>query len=145
MIGERAKDLGLVVENSPGVYEPTGEEFPKELIDFLIFYKLLIIICKLCIAKFDEGKILEEMKKIQVKYDAIFVKVDSARMKVETLAKVLPSFVEDNSLPEIIAPFEKSAKDLTEVRKKMVPEYAGTQYQIPSEVYTTKIHNKRAW
>ena len=46
--------LGIVTESEPGKYEPTGIEFPKKLIDFLIFYKLLIILCKLYIAKHDE-------------------------------------------------------------------------------------------
>lgn len=71
LIGDRAIGLGIVVEKEPGVYEPTGEEFPKDLVDFLIFYKLLIILCKLIIAKYDEGKILDGLKKIQVKKDDI--------------------------------------------------------------------------
>ena len=62
LLGERAKNLGMVKEkaqNAEGVieYEPTGTEFPKDKIDFLVFYKLLIIIVKLCIAKHEEAKI----------------------------------------------------------------------------------------
>lgn len=65
-------------------------------------------------------------------------------MKVTNLEKVLPSFVEDHSLQEIMAPFEKSSNELTEVRKVMVPEYAGDKYEVPSAVYVSKFKNKRA-
>ena len=73
LVGEFAVKLGIVKvkEGSVGEYEATGEEFPKNLIDFLIFYKLLIIICKLCIAKHDEGLILGAIKKCQEQQDII--------------------------------------------------------------------------
>lgn len=60
------------------------------------------------------------------------------------MEKVISSFVEDPTLPEIMAPFEKSANELTEVRKAMVPEYAGAKYEIPSAVFVSQHKNKRA-
>lgn len=65
LIGKRAVALGIVQETSKDVYDATGEEFPKDKIDFLIFYKLLLILCKLCIAKHDERKILDRLNKHQ--------------------------------------------------------------------------------
>ena len=102
MVGERAKGLGLVVENEPGVYEPTGEEFPKDLIDFLIFYKLLVILCKLFIAKFDEGKFKKIEKECQDRYDDLKKLVDTAAMKVNNLKKVAESFAEDLTIEETV-------------------------------------------
>ena len=66
LIGKRAKALGIVKDGEEeGKYEPTGKEFPKSLIDFIIFYKLLIILCKLCIAKHDENLITKGIAKTQ--------------------------------------------------------------------------------
>jgi hypothetical protein len=52
-------------------------------------------------------------------------------MKVNNLKAVLPSFAEDSSIPELMAPYEKSAKALTEVRNAMVPEFAGQEKRQP--------------
>jgi hypothetical protein len=73
LIGERAKKLGIVQDKAgaPGEYEATGTEFPKNLVDFLIFYKLLIILCKLCIAKHDEALITEAIRRCQEQQDKI--------------------------------------------------------------------------
>lgn len=71
LIGDRAVKLGIVQEKSAGEYEPTGAEFPKDLIDFLIFYKLLIIVCKLCIAKHDEALITEGIRRSQTQQDKL--------------------------------------------------------------------------
>jgi hypothetical protein len=65
LVGERAIKIGILKKNAIGELEPTGEEFPKNMVDFLIFYKLLIIICKLCIAKHDEALITKAIEKTQ--------------------------------------------------------------------------------
>ena len=52
LLDKYAKELGLAV------VEDSGSSFPKNLSDFLIFYWLLVICCKLCIAKHDEAIIL---------------------------------------------------------------------------------------
>jgi hypothetical protein len=86
LIGEKAQELGIVKESSPGVYEAMEyNEFPKDVIDFLIFYKLLIILCKICIAKFDEGKIKIKMDKEQVKADNFKGKIESIKQKLANL------------------------------------------------------------
>mmetsp|Transcript_19423 Transcript_19423/g.29845 ORF Transcript_19423/g.29845 Transcript_19423/m.29845 type:complete len:129 (+) Transcript_19423:469-855(+) len=67
LIGKRALNLGIVRDKGNGEYEPTGEEFPKNLVDFLIFYKLLILMCKAGIAKHDEVMCVEALKKCDAK------------------------------------------------------------------------------
>ena len=96
LIGERAKKLGIVREKSgaPGEYEATGAEFPKHLVDFLIFYKLLIILCKLCIAKHDEALITEAIRRCQEQQDKVNGECDAINMKVKNLEKFMP-FIDD--------------------------------------------------
>jgi hypothetical protein len=49
LLDKYAKELGVAV------VEDSGKSAPKNLADLLIFYWLLIICCKLCIAKHDEA------------------------------------------------------------------------------------------
>lgn len=87
LIGERARKLGIVQEKSgaPGEYEATGAEFPKNLVDFLNFYKLLIILCKLCIAKHDEALITEAIRRCQEQQDKLNGECDALKMRVKNL------------------------------------------------------------
>ena len=116
LVGKRSVALGICKEVQKGdgevEFEPTGEEFPEELIDFLIFYKLLIIICKLCIAKHDEGRILEGIRKQQEVADAIKQDVDSTRLKVNNLKKVLPHYEADAALRDLVSEIEKTCSEL---------------------------------
>ena len=87
LIGERARKLGIVQEKSdaPGEYEATGAEFPKNLVDFLLFYKLLIILCKLCIAKHDEALITEAIRRCQDQLNKLNGEVDALKMRVNNI------------------------------------------------------------
>jgi len=107
LIGKRALNLGIVTEvkkdDEPGgvSYEPNGQEFPQDLIDFLIFYKLLIIICKLCIAKHDEIRINEGINRKQVIADVINQDVESTQLKVDNLKKIMIHYEADADLPSL--------------------------------------------
>lgn len=64
LIGDRAKLLGIVKDSTQdGYYEPTGQNVPKKIVDFLIFFKLAVILAKLSIAKHDEKTIIGQMEK----------------------------------------------------------------------------------
>ena len=95
LIGKRAKSLGIVSESStePGKYEPTGIEFPKKLIDFLLFYKLLIILCKLCIAKHDENLIEKGIEKTQNQIQSTHEELKTLKMRISSLEDKQQFFV----------------------------------------------------
>lgn len=97
LIGERAKKLGIVQEKSAGEYEATGNEFPKHLVDFLIFYKLLIIVSKLCVAKHDEALIIEAIRRCQDQQNKLNGESDALKMKVRNLENIMPSIADGGS------------------------------------------------
>jgi hypothetical protein len=104
LIGERAKNLGIVTERAAGEYEATGIEFPKDLIDFLVFYKLLIIICKLTIAKHDEALISEAIRRCQEQQDKLNSQADALKMRVKNLENIQPCVDDGSSLTPIVTP-----------------------------------------
>jgi bacterioferritin (cytochrome b1) len=59
LFGKRAKNLGIVKETTDGKYVATGIEFPQKQKEFLIFYRILILMCKFSIAKQDEEQVLK--------------------------------------------------------------------------------------
>ena len=89
LIGPRAKELGIVSESKaePGKYEPTGKEFPKDLIDFLIFYRLLVILCKLYIAKHDENQIEKGIEKTNAQIQQTQCEIGTTRLRIENIER----------------------------------------------------------
>lgn len=114
LVGVRAKKLGIVQEKSAGEYEATGTEFPKDLVDFLVFYKLLIIICKLCIAKHDEALITEAIRRCQMQQDKLNGDKVALKMKVTNLENILPSIDDGSNLKSIVDSTQKLVQDLKE-------------------------------
>ena len=116
LIGDRAKKLGIVQEKSdePGVYEPTGAEFPKHLVDFLIFYKILIILCKLCIAKHDEALIKEAIRRCQQQQDKLSGESDALKMRITNLEYIIPSIDDGPNLAIIARSTKKLVDELKE-------------------------------
>lgn len=112
LIGVRAKNLGIVQEKSAGEYEGTNIEFPKNLTDFLIFYKLLIIICKLCIAKHDEALITEAIRRCQDQQDKLNKKSEALKMRVLNLEKIMPDIDDGSSIKACVEPLEKLVNEL---------------------------------
>lgn len=121
LLGEFAVKLGIVKlkDGSPGEYEATGEEFPKNLVDFLIFYKLLIIICKLCIAKHDEALIIGAIRKCQEQMDKLNGQCDALKMKVKNLEMIMPSLDDGSTIKAVAEPLEQNLNDLKENSKVM--------------------------
>ena len=66
------------------------------MIDFLLFYKLLIITCKLCVAKHDEALITKSIKTCQDKQDVLQGQIDSISMKSKNLEMILPTVGDGN-------------------------------------------------
>ena len=62
LLGNRAISLGLVVEGADGQLAASGRTLSDKMVCFLFFYKLLVKLCKLCIAKGDELKIADRVK-----------------------------------------------------------------------------------
>lgn len=112
LIGERAKNLGLVEEKTPGEFVATGNEFPKNLIDFLVFYKLLIIVCKLCIAKHDENLITEAIRRCQDQQDKLNGEIDALNMRVKNLENVIGGLDDGSTLEQVAKPVERIVDEL---------------------------------
>jgi len=119
LIGERAKGLGIVEEKTPGEFTPTGTEFPKPLINFLVFYKLLIIVCKLCIAKHDEALITEAIRRQTEAITKLTGDIDSLNMKIQNLERIIKTM---NSDAESNAEFQKLCDGLQESSKMIEDE-----------------------
>jgi len=64
LLEERAISLGIVSQGKDG-YQGSSEGVPKHINEFLIFYKLLVILCKLCIAKIDEQSLINKIADYQ--------------------------------------------------------------------------------
>ena len=84
LLEERAISLGIVQQGKDG-YMGSKEEFPKHIIDFLIFYKLLVIICKLCIAKKNEQQITDKIANFQKQMDEINTQKGRLEMRLKNL------------------------------------------------------------
>lgn len=65
-----ALSLGITEKSDDGVKATEGE-FPKPIVEFLIFYKLLVVITKLAIAKKDEERIVSKRGEYQAQLDDI--------------------------------------------------------------------------
>ena len=122
LVGVRAKNLGIVEEKAEGEYVATGIEFPKNLIDFLIFYKLLIIVCKLCIAKHDEGLITEAIRRCDTQLDELDDKITSLKMKQTNLVNIDSCLDDGSGIKELIGPFEEMTKGIQETSDMFVAE-----------------------
>jgi len=57
-----APALGIVKMNG-GEAQASDKEFPREIIDFLHFYKMLVVVCKIAIAKHDDLRIRAKIAK----------------------------------------------------------------------------------
>ena len=93
--------------------------FPKNLIDFLIFYKLLIIICKLCIAKHDEALISEAINRCQDQMNKLNKELDGLNMRVKNLQNIMPSLDDGSNLTAIADPLQKLVTDLKDVSQQL--------------------------
>lgn len=118
LIGNFAVKLEIV-KMTDGQYEASGEEFPKQLIDFLIFYKLLIIICKLCIAKHDEALINGAILKNIDQQDKIVGECDALRLRIKNLEMIMPHIGDQETLKAVAEPYSNLVADLKENSKAM--------------------------
>jgi hypothetical protein len=50
-------------EGDKKIVKPSEKEFKPHLVNFLHFYKLLVVLLKICIAKHDEKLLSEKMQK----------------------------------------------------------------------------------
>jgi hypothetical protein len=83
LFGSIAKGLNIVKEGPNGTLVSSGQEFPKKYKDFLNFYKLLSVMCKYGIAKHDEAKLLDAIKKQEEELvkNREFIEVANARIQ----------------------------------------------------------------
>jgi hypothetical protein len=117
LVGDRAKNIGIVQEKlgtKTGEYEANFFEFPKNMVDFLIFYKLLIILCKLCIAKHDEALITEAIRRCQEQQDKKNGEIDGLNMRVKNLENIMPKIDDGANLVSLSESTKKLVDHLKE-------------------------------
>jgi len=87
LLNERALSLGITQETTEGV-KATESEFPKPIVEFLIFYKLLTVILKLAIAKKDEQKITEKRDEYQKQLDVITMRKERLELRINMMKNI---------------------------------------------------------
>lgn len=64
LLNEKAISMGIIhieIEGGKRHAKPNESEFKPHLVEFLHFYKLLVVVLKICVAKHDEKLLSEKM------------------------------------------------------------------------------------
>lgn len=78
----------------------------------MVFYKLLIIICKLCIAKHDEALLSEAIRKSNEELGKLNGDCDALIMRSTNLKNILPSLADGSNLASLVESTKKVIDDL---------------------------------
>ena len=107
LLGKIATDLGISNEAEK------QSNVPKKYVDFLVFYKLCVIISKIAIAKHDEVVILKGVEKSQSILDTQKELCETTKLRIKNLEDRKKLFaVQDYNFDEVLPPMQSVESQL---------------------------------
>lgn len=136
LFGNRAKSLGIVRETSDNQYESTGIDFPARCKDFLVVYRLLILLCKYSIAKHDEAKVLKAIEKSNRDLADNMEKIDLIKSRIENVIEFSQSSLEiDQQSMPLALNLQTQVVDIKEGIKNLSLEINEDREDVNTSIY----------